>query len=33
MMGKKLLMAGARIDKKKLADESIPVKSLYTLEP
>jgi 3-phenylpropionate/trans-cinnamate dioxygenase ferredoxin reductase subunit len=33
MMGKKLLIAGARIDKKKLADESIPVKSLYTLEP
>lgn len=33
MMGKKLLMAGARVDKEKLADENIPVKSLYTLEP
>ena len=33
MMGKKLLMAGTRVDKKKLADDSIPVKKLYTLEP
>ena len=33
MIGKKLLMAGARVDKEKLADENIPVKSLYTLEP
>jgi 3-phenylpropionate/trans-cinnamate dioxygenase ferredoxin reductase subunit len=33
MLGKKLLMAGARVDKEKLADENIPVKSLYTLEP
>jgi 3-phenylpropionate/trans-cinnamate dioxygenase ferredoxin reductase subunit len=33
MMGKKLLLAGARVDKEKLADESIPVKNLYTFEP
>ena len=33
MMGKKLLLAGGRIDKEKLADDSIPVKKLYTLEP
>ena len=33
MMGKKLLLAGVRVDKKKLADDSIPVKKLYTLEP
>jgi 3-phenylpropionate/trans-cinnamate dioxygenase ferredoxin reductase subunit len=28
MMGKKLLLAGARVDKEKLADESIPIKNL-----
>jgi len=33
MMGKKLLLAGARVDKEKLADDNIPVKNLYTLEP
>jgi 3-phenylpropionate/trans-cinnamate dioxygenase ferredoxin reductase subunit len=33
MAGKKLLLAEARVDKEKLADESIPVKNLYTLEP
>jgi 3-phenylpropionate/trans-cinnamate dioxygenase ferredoxin reductase subunit len=33
MTGKKLLLAEARVDKEKLADESIPVKNLYTLEP
>jgi 3-phenylpropionate/trans-cinnamate dioxygenase ferredoxin reductase subunit len=33
MTGKKLLLAEARVDKDKLADESIPVKNLYTLEP
>ncbi len=28
MLGKKLLLAGARVDKEKLADESIPIKNL-----
>ena len=28
MLGKKLLLAGTRLDKKKLADENIPVKTL-----